>query len=216
MNAPSYDPRMEKLPVFVSYPRSGSNWVNSLMEVYFGRPRLRQGISFLDKKAAKKAPMWFHDHDYHSSLKLSHNNILYLYRNPDDVIFSSLKSEYNGKINPETVGKEVLLLRDNLMKYLVRNQARVILKYEKLKSDLSEFQKMISWLNPKESIDMAKIRNANKIVSKQNVVARSADKRFFGQQILTANYENERSEFKQKYGSFIAKNVITTELKGFF
>lgn len=40
-NAPSYDSMMEDMPVFISYPRSGSNWLNSIMELYFDRPRLR-------------------------------------------------------------------------------------------------------------------------------------------------------------------------------
>jgi len=207
---------MESMPVFISYPRSGSNWINSAMEVYFNRPRLRRGITFLGSEAANQPPMWFHDHDYWSKLQLKHNNILYLYRNPDDVIFSSLKSEYNGDINDKNVDEQIVLLRNNLSKYLVKSRAKVIIKYEYIKADLTEFQKFVSWLKPKAKIDMGRISNINKTVNKKDVVARSADKRFFGPKLLSSTYEDERKAFKKQYGNRILSSVITPELKKFF
>jgi len=207
---------MEDLPVFISFPRSGSNWINSAMEVYFNRPRLRRGITFLGNEAANKPAMWFHDHDYWSNLQLKHNNILYLYRNPDDVIFSSLKSEYRGEINDKNINEQIELLRNNLSKYLVHNRAKVIVKYEGIKADLAEFQKFVLWLEPEAQIDMGKIESANKLVNKKDVVARSADKRFFGPTLLADAYENERKAFKKQYGSRILSGVITPELKEFF
>ncbi len=186
------------------------------MEIYFNRPRLRRGITFLGSEALNKQPMWFHDHDYLSDLKLSHNNILYLYRNPDDVIFSSLKSEYKGKINDQTVNKEIALLRNNLNKYLVMKPAKVVIKYENMKVNLAEFQKFASWLQPGVPFDMERLAQANRAVSKKNVVARSADKRFFGPNLLSSAYEDERKAFKKQYGSRILSGVITPELKKFF
>ena len=79
VNAKSYDVRMEHLPLFISYPRSGSNWINCILELYFNRPRLRAGpITFLKNKGKRKDYMWFHDHDIFSDLNVKHNNISYL------------------------------------------------------------------------------------------------------------------------------------------
>lgn len=216
MNSSSYDKRMENMPVFISYPRSGSNWINSVMEIYFNQPRLRRGITFLNSDNAKKPALWFHDHDYFSKLKLTHNNILYLYRNPPDVIYSSLKSEYNGRITDDTVNEQIHLLRNNLIKYLVNNKAPVCIKYENIKVNLNEFKKFILWIEPNNSVDIEKVKNGNKIVSKKALVARSEDKRFFGATILASSYENERNIFKTKYSERILRGVITPELKKFF
>lgn len=91
-------PLLYKYPLFISYPRSGAHWINSLMELYFDRPRLRKGRpTFLDKR--RKDWMWIHDHDLDlrlikgfESLNL-HKKILFLYRNPVEVIFSHLNAK---------------------------------------------------------------------------------------------------------------------------
>ena len=91
-------PLLYRYPLFISYPRSGAHWINSLMEVYFNRPRLRRGRpTFLDRR--RRDWMWIHDHD--SKLKIfkkickkghKYPKILFLYRSPLDVIFSQLNA----------------------------------------------------------------------------------------------------------------------------
>ncbi|MCK4553265.1 sulfotransferase domain-containing protein [Candidatus Pacearchaeota archaeon] len=91
-----------KYPLFISYPRSGSHWVNSIMELYFNRPRLRKGSpSFLDKN--RRDWMWIHDHDLNLEVLKKIRNIknykfrkvLFLYRNPLDVIYSLIIFKMN-------------------------------------------------------------------------------------------------------------------------
>ena len=59
---PTTDPRIDQYPLFISYPRTGSHWINAVMELYFDRPRLRERrTTFMDK--SRTDWMWFHDHD---------------------------------------------------------------------------------------------------------------------------------------------------------
>jgi hypothetical protein len=83
----AYDKRMDSLPLFISYPRTGAHWINSVMELYFDRPRLREGRpTFLDR--SRTDWMWFHDHDL--DLQIKHTNVLYMYREPVATIYSYL------------------------------------------------------------------------------------------------------------------------------
>lgn len=82
---------MHALPLFISYLRTGAHWINCVMELYFDRPRLREErITFLDR--SRNDWMWFHDHDY--ELKIKHENVLYLYREPISTIYSNLIYQY--------------------------------------------------------------------------------------------------------------------------
>lgn len=94
------NPLLYKYPLVVSYPRSGAHWISSVSEMYFNRPRLRKGSpSFLPDKKKRRDWMWIHDHDadlkiirnLHKKKPLA-NKILFLYRNPVDVIYSHLNA----------------------------------------------------------------------------------------------------------------------------
>ncbi|WP_325229048.1 hypothetical protein [Schnuerera sp.] len=217
MNAPSYNPKMDEMPVFISYPRSGSHWLNCLMELYFDAPRLRRSVTFLQGESLNKKPLWFHDHDIFSILELKHDDVLYLYRNPVDVIFSHLKSEYNGKINEEFIDKEIKLLINHFNKYLLSNKAKVIVKYEKLKSnDYNEFQKIIDWLTPGYDLNINKLDKINSIVKKSNIINKANNKQFLNKKLLSDEYKYERDKFKNKYSDKINAKIISSKLEEFF
>src|SRR5438552_2054967 len=81
------DPRMNLLPLFISFPRTGAHWINCVMECYFDRPRLRERrVTFLDR--SRTDWMWFHDHDM--KLDVRHADVLLLYREPVATVFSNL------------------------------------------------------------------------------------------------------------------------------
>ena len=93
--------------------------------------------------------MWFHDHDMESKLKLTHDNILYLYRDPCDVIFSLLMAERPKAISKfasasvlELVENQIGLIRRHYDKYL----KYISIKYEDCKKDLfKEFKTILSF-----------------------------------------------------------------------
>ena len=219
----SYDPRMEKYPLLISYPRSGSNWVNCILELYFNRPRLRVGpITFLDS-TNKKDYMWFHDHDRFSDLKVNHHNIAYLYRNPPDVIFSLLMAEHRNIFNTdkmtELVSTQINYLKKSLKKYL--STAPICIKYERLKGldpnvlYYYEFSKIIHFLDPKSNMDNNKLDNAIHIVKKNKIINKSTDK-YFSEMLLSNNYEKMREDFLWLFENKINTKIISGELKKFF
>lgn len=208
MQSPSYDPQMEKMPVFISYPRSGSNWLNCMMELYFDRPRLRAGpITFLKNKNNRNDYMWFHDHDETSKLKISHDQILYLYRDPCYVIFSILNAK-NKIINNKSVSDEINLLKQHHEKYIATNLSKTIIKYENLKSNLeNEFRKILVFFNVKEDPDTERLNYANNIVTLNSIVDKAIDKRFFNNKMNTKQYGECREKFIETYGEKIKKSL---------
>ena len=220
-NAKSYDVRMERLPLFISYPRSGSNWINCILELYFNRPRLRAGpITFLKDRDKRKDYMWFHDHDIFSDLKVKHNKILYLYRNPDDVIFSLLEAEGN-LINKEIVDKQANKIKKHYKKYLNKKKLFTIIKYEKLKNIecedtnyLLEFKKIIGFWG--KSCDKEKLDNIIGKVKKDLVINKEVDKRYFSRKLLEASYEKRRSSFKKEYSNYIYDKIVNNNFDDFF
>lgn len=200
-NAPSYDSMMEDMPVFISYPRSGSNWLNSIMELYFDRPRLRLGpTSFLKNRDSRCDYMWFHDHDITSELRLSHDNILYLHRDPCDVIFSLLMAE-RGEASLVLVDQQIKLLRAHHDKYLNKYPC---ISYDLCKEDLcSEFGRILKFFLVDEPIDEKRLSECADIVKKVDVVSKATDKRYFNQKMMSEEYEDKRRAFRKAYGERI-------------
>ena len=85
-----FDNRMKKMPVLISYPRTGSHFLNGIVGLYSKRPRLRELAVQWTK--SNKNFLYFHDHDLELEIdykKLGHHKILYLYRKSEiDTIFS--------------------------------------------------------------------------------------------------------------------------------
>jgi len=201
-----YDKRMERLPVLISYPRSGSNWLNAVVEIYFNRPRLRVGPSSFIKKSNKNY-MWFHDHDILSKLKLSHNNIAYLYRDPSDVIYSLLRAEKK-EINDKTVNKQIKLLQNHYIKYL-KNSTRCIIKYENLlSSPHTEFAKFIKFLDKSSKVDIEKLQKCINAVSKEKIINKQPNNQYFTKELITKKYSDDREIFKEVYRDNIVNNLM--------
>lgn len=215
-----HDKRMNSLPVLISYPRSGSNWLNAVMELYFDRPRLRKGpSSFLKDYDKRNDFMWFHDHDIHSKINLPHKNIAYLYRDPADVIYSLLKAEKK-PLNEDFVNKQIALLAKHYKKYLLSGLSKTIIRYEMLKGPewVDEFTKFIRFFGFQEV--KPKIRNKLKkyiqIVQKDKLIANNKNNVYFTKKLVSKEYANNRIAFKKKFESYINEKLITKDLKQFF
>jgi hypothetical protein len=220
----SYDPRMEQYPLLISYPRSGSNWLNCVLELYFNRPRLRAGpVTFLANRDQRTDYMWFHDHDIFSDLKVGHNDIIYLYRNPSNVIFSLLMAEHKDSFYTNEMNKLVTTqigrLKTNLQKYLPMVQTSV--NYEKLKGQLSnvlyydEFNKIIQFFI-KADVDRNKLDNILQRVSKHEIIDKETDKKYFNKTLLSIKYEQMRDDFIETFDKRIQEQIIVGELERYF
>lgn len=122
-----------KYPIFVSYPRSGSHWINSIMELYFDKPRARHGEdTYLNKY--RNDWMWVHDHDLNLKIlnqirmKNKFKKILFLYRNPIDVLYSSLSMMAN---NPKVYGEAYLSKETAFSEEVVKKNIKDWIDYHK-------------------------------------------------------------------------------------
>lgn len=211
-----HDKRMDILPVFISYPRSGSNWINAVIELYFNRPRLRKGpSSFLKDINNRTDFMWFHDHDIFSKVNLPHKNIIYLYRNPSDVIYSLLKAEKK-PLTEDSINRQINLLSKHYKKYLLGNLSKTIIRYEYLKGDnyYEEFSKFITFLGG--NLKKKKLDNCLKIVQKDKLIAKNKNNVYFTKKLQSTEYAKDRVVFKDKFEKIINDNLITSKLEKFF
>ena len=69
----------------VSFPRTGSHWLRMMMELYFERPSLVRIFYYPERKAY----LTLHTHDL--NLDVERSNVIYLYRDPVDTIYSQLQ-----------------------------------------------------------------------------------------------------------------------------
>jgi hypothetical protein len=218
-NGRSYDERMESVPLLISYPRSGSNWLNCVLELYFNRPRLRVGpVSYLKDSQRKSGFMWFHDHDIHSDLVVSHSDIVYLYRNPDDVIYSLLSCEVE-EITDNLVDTQINLLKNHYEKYLkIKDSQFLCVKYEDLKRGATSmgFRKLINYFSNDNSFDMPRLNNCLSMVKKDDVINMEIDKRYFSKKLTDSDYNIKRQQFKNKYTKKIYDELISSDLTMFF
>lgn len=72
-------------PFLVSFPRTGSHWLRSMMELYFDRPMLVRSFFKTDRDDY----LLLHTHDM--NLTERPENVIYLYRDPVDTIYSQLR-----------------------------------------------------------------------------------------------------------------------------
>ena len=224
----AYDKRMEVLPLFISFPRTGAHWLNCFMELYFDKPRLREGrVTFLDR--GRTDWMWFHDHDF--DLELHHGDVLYLYREPVATIFSNLVYEYTSSKNPllrlqlarkkNVFGeKEVTIFsnryRQHLVKWMVSSKrARTIICYDKFKKQMNiEFKAICQHFRVK--FDPERISWASTIVTKDALVRKVGNMAEMGRHMLQSSYEMKRMTFSERWGDIIKEIVIVPELENYF
>jgi hypothetical protein len=196
-----------------------------VLELYFNRPRLRAGpVTFLANRDQRTDYMWFHDHDILSDLKVGHNNILYLYRDPADVIFSLLMAWHPNSFCTDKINKlvtdQIENIKRNLYKYLFT--AQVCVRYERLKGNVSnvsyydEFAKIIKFFDSSRQLDTSKLDNILCRVKKNNIIQKEVDKKYFSDKLLSIEYERARKDFHILFKEKIYANIISDNLKSFF
>ena len=215
---------MDGLPLFISFPRTGSHWINCVMELYFDRPRLREQRTTLFDKS-RTDWMWFHDHDL--DLKIRREGVLYLYREPVSVVFSNLnyysklpESPFFRKSPLAAEAKAILRFCDNyrehLRKWILSDaRARTVVRYDLFKSDpAGEFQKVC--LHFGRPFDRARMEWAFAKVTPEALAAATVDKAALSQELLGKGYEGERKAFSERWADQIRATVVTPELKRHF
>lgn len=220
----AYDKRMDQLPLFVSYPRTGSHWLNCVMELYFDRPRLREERTTLFDKS-RTDWMWFHDHDM--DLTLKHPDVLYLYREPVSTIFSHLN--YYARLPESPLFEKSPLkadegkiaefcdeYREHLRKWLLSSdKARTAVSYKRLRENWeSEFPKVSAHFN--RPFDRDRAARSFAAVTPEALASRTVNPAAIGKHLLTTSYEGDRGRFAERWQKYIRARVILPELESFF
>lgn len=198
-------------PYLVSFSRTGSHWLRMIMELYFGKPALVRAFYF-------KNPSGFtcyHTHDM--DLQLHRSNVIYLYRNPVETIYSQLCYYREDLNNPERRRHWTDLYARHLSKWLLQEdftKKKTVLTYEGMKSDIAaEFVKICEHFG--EELDASKLSEALEKVSKKELKNKSShDKQVVN---LSAKYQKQKGAFATRYGDSIYSAIYSVEpgLKAF-
>jgi len=183
---------IDNYPWVISYPRTGSHWLNNSIELYTNRPKWRRGKSFLPQSNTNY--LYYHDHDMNLDLlkRKKINKILYLYRNPLDVIFSYAKADE--KINDDGwISMKTEEYKNHLDAWL--QQADVIVKYEDLKNEIG-WEKISIFFNMEH--DILKWKDVWNRCEKKNIIE-MCNNNYMNKSMLDGKYEIDRQTFKNKY-----------------
>ncbi|MEM9821754.1 MAG: sulfotransferase domain-containing protein [Bacteroidota bacterium] len=177
----------------ISFPRTGSHWLRMLLEQYSDRPLLVR--SFFEHR--NQDYLLLHTHDMHLSEK--RRSVIYLYRQPLDVVYSQMNFYQQDLRDLNLVIHWTNQYLSHLVHWLfLENHSvhKTIVCYENLKVDLvQEFCKVLQHLDL--PLDLEKIRTLGRAIDKRKVAQNTQhDKRVVNQQ---ADYEAQRIWFRQNY-----------------
>ena len=209
-------------PRLVSYPRTGSHWLRMMLEVHLGMPSYVQ--SFFDPNPAQ---CWgFHIHNRlveephpTEGPVIGLKNVIYLYRDPIDTIFSQLKYEkklprsWSGQADDrlnQDVEKISQEYYDHLQRWVFNHddvENFMSLTYQELKDNPVEKLMLIStFLGMGGTIDTASeaVRRCDKSLTKKLT---PHDRNALNDQSLNSpdQYAGQKRLFASRYGSAITK-----------
>ena len=197
------------LPLFVSIPRSGCNWLQAVMELYFNRHRAFKGENtptWLESKYEN--PMWMHTHDNFNHENISTNKpAIFLWRDPVDTIYSLAKLQKNEN-NPSAILGWCGRFARCYKKWAIDQKNVLVVKYENvLEHPMQEMKRISEWHGVE--FNEAQARRALEIVGDKRSVneKNGTNKAFKNQDSHTKPYEQERERFRDVYGSMIKETV---------
>lgn len=193
-------------PFLVSFSRTGSHWLRMIMELYFETPSLVR--AFYLKDATEFTCYHTHDMD----LGLKRQNVIYLYRNPVETVYSQLCYYKENSDDLERRRHWTTLYARHLAKWLVHDdftKKKTVVTYEGMKENMcGEIEKICKHLET--NFDPAKLGSVLAKVSKDELKKKTKH----DQQVvnLSDRYRDERETFREKYGQSIFDELYATEL----
>lgn len=207
---------LQNLPVLVSIPRAGSNWLQAVMELYFDRHRGGKGPnnpSWLQSKFEN--PMWMGSHDNFGNQEEgdfeTEHPVIFLWRDPSDVIYSFLKLQNCNRNIPWVIHAKMISFTKIYKKWALGRKNVLVVKYEDIVSHpLRELERISEWFNVE--FDEARASWAFTVagnIMKTNLKNGSAP-HFKNKESGTTIYETGRDQFRSEWGKEI--NQLFTEL----
>jgi len=199
-------------PYLVSFPRTGSHWLRMLMELYFEKPSLVRAFYYKDAVDFT----CYHHHDEDLSLS-GRENVIYLYRNPVDTVYSQIRYYKQETDDDHRVREWSSLYGRHLQKWLINERCPVrktVLRYEGLSTDLhNEFSKLVAHFG--QTLDRGRLDEVARQVSKSSLKKRTShDKQVVN---TSESYSLERDRFRSVYTAIIFSEIysVTPELEKF-
>ena len=198
----------------ITYGRSGSHWLRMLMELYFGQPGLVR--AFFYPQRSNYTHYFTHD----SRLLIQkHRNIIYLYRNPVDTIFSELMAFDHppDKFTRDQVAEKTARYSRHIQKWLCDETfttKKTVVSYDRLLADTeAEFAKVCHHFE--ENLDTEKFRQIAVYATKAETRNRGqpSDRKWLARDDKL--YENHRSLFRDDYATEVWEN-LPGEIKDIF
>lgn len=193
----------ENFPFLVSFPRTGSHWLRMIIELYFERPLLTRTFFFPDKKDY----LLLHTHDM--DLDVRRENVIYLYRDPVDTVFSQLMYCKEDTTDRQGVVRWSDHYGRHLDKWLHDNgfvRKLTVLKYERLRDDpVLEFKKITAHFGVEFNED--KLRRALESSTKEKL----KDKTMHDRQVvnLKEDYTRKRKSFRVESESLVWESLLS-------
>jgi len=192
----------ESTTFLVSFPRTGSHWLRMVMELYFKRPSLVR--IFYYPEIINYLTLHTHDKD----LSVERENVIYLYRDPTDTVYSQL-NYYNEDISDQV---RVVYWADQYGRHLDKwlyvetfTKKKTVLTYEGMKHDMvKEFSKITDHFG--ERLDLRELKKATDKITKDEVKKRTGHDQQVVQ--LKSDYEDVRNNFRLLSGPLIMDTVL--------
>ena len=191
-----------KITRLVSYPRTGSHWVRMILEKYLQKYCLP--TSFYGNNE-----YWgyhLHDREVGNGDEGATDNfekVIYLYRNPVDVVYSLLK--YEGWTTQEKINEIINEYKVHLTRWKLNNndiKKIIFIKYEDIvENPENTFSEIINFLG--EDWDKDKLmkiysesthKNLSKNINDENVIDRGH---------FSGSYKTNKHAFTLKHGKYI-------------
>jgi hypothetical protein len=192
-------------PYLVSFSRTGSHWLRMIMELYFEKPSLVRAFYFKDANDFT----CYHTHDM--DLELKRENVIYLYRNPVETVYSQLSYYKEDPDNVERRSHWTNLYARHLAKWLVHDdftKKKTIITYEGMKSNMAdEFAKVCRHFGKEP--DLRKLESVLEKTSKGELKKKTAH----DQQVvnLSAEYQLSRTAFADRYSEQIFSEIYSCD-----
>jgi hypothetical protein len=199
-------------PYLISFPRTGSHWLRTLMELYFEKPSLVR--AFYYKEATDFTCFHWHDADQ----TLERRSVLYLYRQPAATVYSQMNYDQENLEDSERVVYWSQLYGQHLKKWLITERftsRKTVLTYERLTRALvSEFSKVCDHFGL--PLDTKRLLEISALATKESL----KEKTQHDSQVvnLSGSYQARRKDFQQRHAKLIMKTVFEQDegLAAFF
>lgn len=176
----------------VSFPRTGSHWLRMLMELYFGQPLLvRSFFNFSHENY-----LLLHTHDMH--LAERPKNVIYLYRDPVETVYSQIHYEKESYRSLASVIQWARHYALHLLHWLIGEEftkRKTILRYEDMRDHLDAmFEAVCAHFD--EPFVAERLHALSPIVTKETVAQKAAvyDERVMS---MGAEYKEGKPWFRE-------------------